>query len=276
MAHSYVEYGGRSEVARDPGRVYTPPLGQKRCSACLHGGGVAVLELIGLSRHFGGLHILQDLALEIRAGEVLGILGPNGAGKSTLFNLIGGNLLPSAGQVRFQGVDITGQRTWDRCRLGIGRTFQIPKPFGHLSVFENTLVAAVHGAGMALSPARGQAWAALQMTGLAARADWEARRLSLLDLKRLELAKALALKPRLLLLDEIAGGLTDSECEPLLEIIRRVHAQGTTVVWIEHVLHALRKVATRLAVLYGGAILVSGTPDEVLVDARVREVYLGT
>lgn len=235
-----------------------------------------MLELKGLSRHFGGLHILQELSLDVASGEVLGILGPNGAGKSTLFNLIGGNLAPSAGAVRFMGADITGHRTWDRCRLGIGRTFQIPKPFGHLSVFENTLVAAVHGADLGLRAAREQAWEALLITGLTARADWDARRLPLLDLKRLELAKALAMKPRLLLLDEIAGGLTDSECEPLLEIIRSVHGRGTTVVWIEHVLHALRKVATRLAVLYGGAILVTGAPDDVLADARVREVYLGT
>jgi branched-chain amino acid transport system ATP-binding protein len=166
-------------------------------------------------------------------------------------------------------------RVWDRSRIGIGRTYQIPKPFAHMSVFENLLVGAVHGGGMSIVRAKQEVAAALVLTGLEHRATLPAGRLSLLDLKRLELAKALALGPRLLLLDEIAGGLTEAECDGLLAIVRQVHARGTTVIWIEHVIQALRRIATRLAVLSAGAILTQGAPDAVLADDRVKAVYLG-
>jgi branched-chain amino acid transport system ATP-binding protein len=234
-----------------------------------------MLTLDRLSRRFGGLNVIADLDLAVAEGEVLGILGPNGAGKSTLFNLIGGVLAPNAGRVIYQGRDITRLRPWDRCRIGIGRTYQIPKPFTHMSVFENLLVAAVHGRGLSIPRARHEVEAILEQTGLADRASLPAGRLPLLDLKRLELAKALALRPRLLLLDEIAGGLTEAECDTLLAIVRRVHAAGTTVMWIEHVIQALRRIATRLAVLHGGAILADGAPHAVLADDRVKAVYLG-
>jgi branched-chain amino acid transport system ATP-binding protein len=164
---------------------------------------------------------------------------------------------------------------WDRCRLGIGRTFQIPKPFTHMTVFENVLVAAVHGGGVAIARAKDKARSVLELTGLWHRQATAAGRLSLLDLKRLELAKALAVTPKLLLLDELAGGLTEAECDALLEIVREVHGTGITVVWIEHVIRALRRIAGRLVVIYGGAIFASGVPDEVLADIRVKEVYLG-
>jgi branched-chain amino acid transport system ATP-binding protein len=234
-----------------------------------------MLELKALSRDFGALKVIDGLALDVAAGEVLGVIGPNGAGKTTLFNIIGGVLAPSSGHVLFKGRDITGLKVWDRCRLGIGRTYQIPKPFTHMSVFENVLVAAVHGARLPIRKAKLEAEEVLDFTGLAHRRALPAGRLSLLDLKRLELAKALAQKPELLLLDEIAGGLTEAECDALLAIVRTVHGRGTTIVWIEHVIHALRRIATRLAVLHGGAILGSGLPDSVLADERVREVYLG-
>jgi branched-chain amino acid transport system ATP-binding protein len=219
--------------------------------------------------------VIDGLALEVAAGEILGIIGPNGAGKTTLFNIIGGVLAPTSGKVLFKGGDITRLKVWDRCRLGIGRTYQIPKPFAHMSVFENVLVAAVHGGGLSIRTAKREAEAVLDFTGLAYRRGLPAGQLALIDLKRLELAKALAQKPELLLLDEIAGGLTEAECDALLEIVRTVHQRGTTIIWIEHVIHALRRIATRLAVLHGGAILGSGTPDTVLADERVREVYLG-
>jgi branched-chain amino acid transport system ATP-binding protein len=234
-----------------------------------------LLELAGMSRHFGGLNVIDGLDLTVADGEIVGIIGPNGAGKSTLFNLIGGNLAPNSGRIVYAGRDITGMTTWDRCRLGIGRTFQIPKPFHQMSVFENVLAAAVHGGGMTVTRAKDRAQRVLEETGLWRKQDLPAGQLSLLDLKRLELAKALALQPKLLLLDELAGGLTEAECNSLLEIVREVHGRGTTVVWIEHVIRALRRVASRLVVLYGGTICASGSPDEVLADARVKEVYLG-
>jgi branched-chain amino acid transport system ATP-binding protein len=234
-----------------------------------------MLELTGLSRRFGGLTVIDDLSLRVEQGEIVGILGPNGAGKSTLFNLIGGNLAPNAGHVVYEGQDITRMRVWDRSRLGIGRTFQIPRPFTHMSVFENVLVAAVHGGRLALARAKQRALEVLERTGLVHRQALPAGELALLDLKRLELAKALAQAPRLLLLDEIAGGLSEAECEELLAIVGEVHAAGTTVVWIEHVVFALRRMATRIDVLHGGRIITSGAPDDVLADQRVREVYLG-
>ena len=235
-----------------------------------------LLELTGISRHFGGLRVIDGLDLRIDAGEILGIIGPNGAGKTTLFNMIGGVLPPSAGRLVYAGRDVTRMKVWDRCRLGIGRTYQVPKPFFKMSVFENVLAAAAHGGGLSVHQAKERAESVLQQTGLLHRAQLEAERLPLLDLKRLELAKALAQRPRLLLLDEIAGGLTEAECEPLLAIVRDVHdQQQTTVVWIEHVIQALRRIATRMVVLYGGGIIADGAPEAVLADARVRSVYLG-
>jgi branched-chain amino acid transport system ATP-binding protein len=234
-----------------------------------------MLELAGLSRHFGALKVIDGLALSVEAGDVLGVLGPNGAGKTTLFNVVAGVLPPSAGRILFEGRDITRLKPWSRCRLGIGRTYQVPKPFTAMSVFENVLVAAVAGGRMSIAAARPHAARVLEETGLARLAALPAERLSLLDLKRLELAKALASRPRLLLLDEIAGGLTEAECDTLLDIVRAVHAGGATIVWIEHVIHALRRIATRLAVLHGGTFIASGAPDDVLADRRVKEVYLG-
>jgi branched-chain amino acid transport system ATP-binding protein len=234
-----------------------------------------MLVLEGVSRRFGGIKVIDALDLAVEEGEVLGILGPNGAGKSTLLNLIGGVLAPNAGRILYVGRDITRMRMWNRSRIGIGRTYQIPKPFARMSVFENLLVAAVHGRAMSMGRAKHQVASVLALTGLEHRAALPAGGLSLLDLKRLELAKALALGPRLLLLDEIAGGLTEAECDELLAIVRQVHAKGATVIWIEHVIQALRRIATRLSVISGGSILADGAPDAVLADGRVKAIYLG-
>jgi branched-chain amino acid transport system ATP-binding protein len=235
-----------------------------------------MLELASLSRAFGGLVVINRLDLKIRPGEIVGILGPNGAGKTTLFNMIAGVLSPNGGRILFENRDITRMRPWHRCRIGIGRTYQIPKPFTHMSVFENVLAAAAHGGNMPLPRAKREAEAVLMRVGLTHRAMVPAGRLTLLDMKQLELAKALALAPRLLLLDEIAGGLTEAECAVLLGTIREVHRSGVTIVWIEHVIHALRGIVTRLAVLAGGSMIAMGTPEDVLHDRRVREAYLGT
>jgi branched-chain amino acid transport system ATP-binding protein len=235
-----------------------------------------MLELASLSRAFGGLVVIDRLDFKVEEGEVIGILGPNGAGKTTLFNMIAGVLPPSGGRILFGNRDVTPMKAWDRCRLGIGRTYQIPKPFTHMSVFENVLAAAVHGGNMPLARAKSEAEAVMVRVGLGHRAHLPAGQLALLDMKQLELAKALALRPKLLLLDEIAGGLTEAECDILLNTIDEVHRGGVTIVWIEHVLHALRRLVTRLAVLSGGNFIAMGTPQDVLADQRVKEAYLGT
>lgn len=235
-----------------------------------------MLELASLSRAFGGLVVIDRLDFKVEQGEIVGILGPNGAGKTTLFNMVAGVLPPSSGRIVFAGSDITRMRAWDRCRLGIGRTYQIPKPFTHMSVFENVLAAAVHGGKMPLQRAKQEAEAVLARVGLAHRALVPAGQLALLDTKQLELAKALALRPRLLLLDEIAGGLTEAECDVLIGTICDVHRGGVTIVWIEHVIQALRQIVNRLAVLAGGNFIAMGAPKDVLADQRVKEAYLGT
>ena len=234
-----------------------------------------MLTLAALSRAFGGLKVIESLDMTVEAGEILGVLGPNGAGKSTLFNMIAGVLPPSSGRVLFDGCDITTMKPWDRSRIGIGRTYQVPKPFTHMSVFENVLVAATHGGKMSLSRAKGECDAVLRSVGLTRHAEMPAGQLGLLDMKQLELAKALAVRPRLLLLDEIAGGLTEAETETLLATIRRVHAGGVTVIWIEHVVQTLRRLATKLVVLHGGGVLASGPPESVIADPRVKDAYLG-
>ena len=234
-----------------------------------------VLEIKDLAKRFGGLTVIDRLDLAVGDREILGIIGPNGAGKTTLFNLVAGVLQPSAGTIRYAGREIGGLRTWDRCRLGIGRTYQIPKPFAHMTVFENVLAAAVHGAGLGIRAARAQAEAMLELTGLAADHGRPAGQLTLLDLKRLELCRALAVGPKLLLLDEIAGGLTDAEVDTLLGIIQRVHEEGAAIVWIEHVIRALRRLCHRIAVLHDGSFVTVGEPETVLADARVKTIYLG-
>jgi branched-chain amino acid transport system ATP-binding protein len=235
-----------------------------------------MLQLASLSRTFGGLVVIDRLDFKVDEGEIVGILGPNGAGKTTLFNMIAGVLPPSSGRIVFGGADVTRMRPWHRCRLGIGRTYQIPKPFAHMSVFENVLTAAVHGGKMPLAHAKLEAEAILTRVGLARRARLPAGQLGLLDMKQLELGKALALRPRLLLLDEIAGGLTEAECDLLINTINNVHRSGVTIVWIEHVIQALRRVVSRLAVLSGGNFIAMGAPQDVLADRRVKEAYLGT
>jgi branched-chain amino acid transport system ATP-binding protein len=235
-----------------------------------------MLELASLSRAFGGLVVIDRLDFKVENGEIIGILGPNGAGKTTLFNMIAGVLPPSGGRVLFENHDITPMKAWHRCRMGIGRTYQIPKPFTHMSVFENVLAAAVHGGKMPLARGKVEAEAVLERVGLAHRARVAAGQLALLDTKQLELAKALALRPRLLLLDEIAGGLTEAECDVLIDTIRNVHRGGVTIVWIEHVIQALRRIVTRLAVLADGNFIAIGAPQDVLSDRRVKEAYLGT
>jgi branched-chain amino acid transport system ATP-binding protein len=211
----------------------------------------------------------------VAEGETLGILGPNGAGKTTLFNLISGDVRVDAGRVEYEGRDITTLKPHQRCHAGIGRSYQVPQPFGHMSVFENLVTAACFGAGQAEREAWQTAQEVLAETGLMAHANKPAGSLTLLDRKRLELARALATRPRLLLLDEIAGGLTEPEAKQLVEELKQIKARGVTMIWIEHVVHALLSLADRLFVINFGQKLAEGEPRAVMGDPEVRRVYMG-
>jgi branched-chain amino acid transport system ATP-binding protein len=235
-----------------------------------------LLELAHVTKRFGRVVIAEDLSLTVGAGDTVGIVGPNGAGKTSLFGLISGDLSPDGGEVRLDGRTVTGMDAAGRCRLGIGRTYQVPRPFGDMTVFENLLVAAQQGAGLRRRASYAAAVEALDRAGMAAHANVPAERLGLLQRKRLELARALATKPSLLLLDEVAGGLTDPEVAQLVEIVRGVNADGIAVIWIEHVVRALTAVVSRLMCLSGGAFVGDGEPAAVLADPAVREVFLGT
>ena len=234
-----------------------------------------ILALRDVTKSFGALKVADAISFDVEKGEALGIIGPNGAGKSTLFNLITGNLSPDAGTVTFLDRDVTRLPAMDRARMGVGRSFQIPRPFGKLTVFENLLVAASFGRDASEHDVAGDCAAILERTGLIARANVAAGRLSRLDRKRLELARAMATGPEILLLDEIAGGLTDAECASLVATIRDLHAQGVTIVWIEHVLHALTAVVGRLLVLNFGRVIGMGEPAAIMASKDVREIYLG-
>lgn len=234
-----------------------------------------MLELKGVSKAFGAIVVAERIDLALSSGEALGVIGPNGAGKSTLFNLITGMLRPDSGRIILDGNDITDLAPEDRCRAGIGRSFQIPLPFDHLSVFENLSVAALFGGGMGQAEAVQHCGRTLELTGLEAKANRPAGSLPLLDRKRLELARALATRPRTLLLDEIAGGLTEAECHELVETIRTIHAGGVGIIWIEHVVHALLAVVQRLVVLDFGRVVAQGVPAEVMRSSEVQTIYMG-
>jgi branched-chain amino acid transport system ATP-binding protein len=234
-----------------------------------------LLRAEGLDKSFGSLQVIQSLDLELADGEALGIIGPNGAGKSTLFGLIAGALKPERGRILLDGRDISGLSPQARCRAGIGRTFQIPHPFENLTVFENIVVAAGHGSPRHQADLADDCADVLERTGLIGLANTLGQDLTLLQRKRLELARALATGPRLLLLDEIAGGLTEAECEELIELVRALRMSGITIIWIEHVVDVLLAVAERLIVLNFGRKIAEGEPAAVMNTAEVKEVYLG-
>ncbi|HEY1358949.1 MAG TPA: ABC transporter ATP-binding protein [Thermoleophilaceae bacterium] len=237
----------------------------------------AVLETRGLSRKFGGVAAVSDVSLSVAAGEVLGVIGPNGAGKSTLINLITGHLKPSTGRVVIDGQDVTGRKPWVIAKTRVARTFQIVKPFRNLTVRENVAIGSMYGPERAGSApeAIGQADEALDRVGLSEKADLTPGDLSVADARRLELAKALAMKPRLLLLDEVMAGLRPSEIEPALDLIRSLRDQGVTVLVVEHVMKAIMAVSDEVLVMHEGSELTRGEPDEVVKDERVVEAYLG-
>ncbi len=234
-----------------------------------------LLELQGVSKSYGSVVVADNIDLSVQAGEALGIVGPNGAGKTSLFNLIAGGVSPAAGTIRLDGKDITRARPHQRCIAGIGRSYQIPQPFETLTVFENLLVGAVYGRGQNERDVTDACGEILELTHLLPRANVPAGSLTLLERKRLEMARALATGPRLLLLDEIAGGLTEGECLELVGTIRSIHAGGTTIVWIEHVVHALLAVVGRLVVLNFGRKIAEGDPRTVMNSPEVRQIYMG-
>ena len=232
-----------------------------------------ILALESISKRFGAIVIADRIDLAVDDGEALGVIGPNGAGKTTLFGIITGTVKPDAGRVLFKGEDITQLKAERRCRRGIARSFQIPQPFGGMTVFENVVVAAAFGAGE--RDAYDSSAALLDRCELLGKANRAAGSLTLLDRKRLELARALATKPRLLLLDEVAGGLTEHECASLIALIRDVRSTGVSIVWIEHIVHALVSAVDRLVVLHGGRFIAEGNPATVIRSPQVQEIYMG-
>ena len=234
-----------------------------------------ILEVAGISKTFGSLKVIDGFDFELAEGEALGIIGPNGAGKSTLFNLITGSLQPNYGSIRFEGVDITQIPAYRRCRLGIGRSYQIPHPFGGMTVFENLLVGAAFGKNQSEVQSYDECARILDLTGLLEKSNVLAGQLTLLERKRLELARALATSPKALLLDEIAGGLTEPEIQELIETIRIIRSENISVIWIEHIVHALMSVVDRLIVINFGKKLEDGDPETVIKSPEVQEVYMG-
>jgi len=234
-----------------------------------------LLVLHDVSKSYGAVKVTDGISLAVEAGQTLGILGPNGAGKTTLFNLISGDVRVDAGRVEYDGRDIAALKPHQRCRSGIGRSYQVPQPFGAMTVFENLVTAACFGAGEDERRAWATADEVLAQTGLRPFANQRAGGLALLNRKRLELARALATRPKLLLLDEIAGGLTDPEARELVDELKRIKASGVTMIWIEHVVHALLSIADRLLVINFGQKLAEGEPRAVMDDAEVRRVYMG-
>lgn len=237
-----------------------------------------LLAVDGLCKRFGGFLAVNQVSFEVRAGEILGLIGPNGSGKSTTFNLIAGNLRPNSGSIRFNGEEIGGLPAHAICHLGIGRTFQIPRPFRKLSLIENVTLAAYYGAAGKISRAEAQRRAeeALDMVGLPFDPSAGANGLGAAALKKLELARARATKPRLLLADESLGGLHRAEMERAANLLGEIRSRiGITIVWVEHIMGVLMRVVDRVIVLDHGEKIFEGKPAQAAVDPRVTEVYLG-
>ena len=234
-----------------------------------------ILSLDTISKRFGAVVVADDIDLALAEGEALGIIGPNGAGKTTLFGIATGTVAPDAGRVVFAGEDIARLPPEQRCRKGIARSFQIPQPFSGMTVFENVVVAAAFGGGQREAAVYDRCSELLDRCGLADKANRRAGGLTLLDRKRLELARALATRPRVLLLDEVAGGLSEHECAALVSLIKDVRAGGVSIIWIEHVVHALLAAVDRLLVLHGGKFIAEGSPHDVIRSPQVAEIYMG-
>jgi branched-chain amino acid transport system permease protein len=253
--------------------IPAPPAGEFAVAALGSGSG-NVIEVRNVSKAFGGLRAVDDVTLDVRRGEILGVIGPNGAGKTTFFNLLNGFMAPDRGEVRVNGEDVVGKRPSEICRRGVGRTFQVVKPFRRMTIADNVIVGAFVRT-RTDDAARLLAAQALAEVGLTGDAHLLAGNISNLQLRLMELARALASKPQVLLLDEIFAGLTASEVEEVMAVIRKLAKLGLTVVVIEHTMHAMVKLVDRFVVLDHGSVLASGTPDAVTKDPKVIEAYLG-
>jgi len=234
-----------------------------------------ILSVDGVNKHFGGIIAVRGLSFDVQAGEVVGLMGPNGAGKTTLINIISGEYRPDSGTVTFKGNSITGLPPHRICHLGIGRTYQIPQPFAKLTALQNIAVAAIYGRGLSKSAAEHEAANILTIVGLLEKKDMRAGNLEEISLKRLELARVLAAHPTLLMIDEVAAGLTEAEIPLLLDLLKQIHEMGITIILIEHVMKVMMKAVDRIIVMDEGMKIAEGKPNEVMENKKVIEAYFG-
>jgi branched-chain amino acid transport system ATP-binding protein len=234
-----------------------------------------ILSVVGINKHFGGVVAIKGLSFEVQVGEVVGLMGPNGAGKTTLLNVIAGEYKPDSGTITFKGNNITGLPPHQMCHLGVARTYQIPQPFAKLTVLQNTAVAAIFGRGFGKSAAEREAAHVLDLVGLTEKKERLAGELEEISLKRLELARGLATHPTLLMIDELAAGLTEGEIPPVLDLLKTINGLGITIILIEHVMKVMMRAVDRIIVMDGGAKIAEGTPKEVMENRKVIEAYFG-